>query len=100
MGIFFTQIVDPNVIPVDDYFRVGKNEVGVDALLDAAAQGSVDGLVKNAKNADVVSLLIRLEEEVQVVSSNYPKMPKKVLEAVNLAPSNQKVFQNSVILMR
>ena len=42
MGIFFTQIVDPNVIPVDDYFRVGKNEVGVDALLDAAAQGSVD----------------------------------------------------------
>ena len=44
MGIFFTQIVDPNVIPVDDYFRVGKNEVGVDALLDAAAQGSVDGV--------------------------------------------------------
>ena len=42
MGIFFTQIVDPNVIPVDDYFRVGKNEVGVDALLDAAVQGSVD----------------------------------------------------------
>jgi hypothetical protein len=48
--------LDPNVIPVDDYFRVAKNEVGVDALLDAAAQGSVDGLVKNAKNADVGKL--------------------------------------------
>ncbi len=48
--------LDPNVIPVDDYFRVAKNEVGVDTLLDAAAQGSVDGLVKNAKNADVGKL--------------------------------------------
>ena len=34
------------------------------------------GLVKNAKNADVVRLLIRLEEEVQVVSSKHPKLPK------------------------
>ena len=48
--------LDPNVIPVDDYCRVAKNEVGVDTLLDAAAQGSVDGLVKNAKNADVGKL--------------------------------------------
>jgi hypothetical protein len=28
--------LDPNAIPMDDYFRAGKNEVGVDALLDAA----------------------------------------------------------------
>jgi hypothetical protein len=58
------------------------------------------GWLKMRRMLMLVSLLIRLEEEVQVVSSNYPKMPKKVLEAVNLAPSNQKVFQNSVILMR
>ena len=49
--------LDPNVIPVDDYCRVAKNEVGVDALLDAAAQGSVDGLIKSAKNADVGKLI-------------------------------------------
>ena len=58
------------------------------------------GWLKMRRMLMLVSLMIRLEEEVQVVSSNYPKLPKKVLEAVNLAPSNQKVFQNSAMLMR
>jgi hypothetical protein len=31
--------LDANVNPMDNYCRVAKNEVGVDTLLDAAAQG-------------------------------------------------------------
>ena len=42
---------------MSDSCRVAKNEVGVDALLNAAAQESVDGLVKNAKNVDVGKLI-------------------------------------------